>query len=797
MQKKSTFESAFASPRALIVLLLCAAAAYWMVSGTVLAVFGPQGPAKVSNRTLTFADRVSYQRAIEEVYWRHRIWPKANPGPKPSLEAVISQAQLEQKVEEYLRNSTALEDYWQRPITAEQLRAEMDRMARDSKQPGVLRELFEALGNDPFVIAECLARPLLAERLLTHSASELVKQTSQTYEHVVAATGDYSLPSVSDEGGCSDDTWAATSTVNAPAGRFLHTAVWTGSEMIVWGGRDGSNELNTGGRYNPTTDSWTATSTTNAPAGRDLHTAVWTGTEMIIWGGADGPNSGDNVNTGGRYNPGTNSWSATSTSNAPTAREYHTAVWTGSEMIVWGGANDFYGFFNTGGRYNPRTNSWTAASTTNAPTARYGHTAVWTGSEMIVWGGIDGLDNFLNTGGRYNPGTNSWTATSTTNAASGRYYHTAVWTGSEMIVWGGDVPSDPPHLNAGGRYNPSTDSWIATSTTNAPSDRRGHTAVWTGNEMIVWGGVNLNTGARYNPGANSWTAISTTSAPSGRTYHTAVWTGSEMIVWGGGGSNYLRTGGRYCAEFTVRYDFNGDGHSDCVLYNPSTHRTAIWYLNNSVYLSARYGPTLPLGWVLVDVADFLGDSHPDYVLRNPITRQTAIWYLNNNVYVSAVYGPTPPSGWQLVATADFNGDGHLDYVLYNAATRRTAIWYLNNNVYVDSTYGPTLRVGWSLIGLADFNRDGKTDYLLFNSTTRQSAIWYLNNNVYFGAGYGPTLPSGWQLKGTADFNGDSKPDYVLYKAITHQTAIWYLNNNVYEVATFGPTVPPGWSLIAP
>ena len=45
-------------------------------------------------------------------------------------------------------------------------------------------------------------------------------------------------------------------------------------------------------------------------------------------------------------------------------------------------------YLNTGGRYNPGTDSWTATSTTNAPTARYVHTAVWTGSEMIVWGGF-------------------------------------------------------------------------------------------------------------------------------------------------------------------------------------------------------------------------------------------------------------------------------------------------------------------------------------------------------------------------------------------------------------------------
>src|SRR3954467_15598723 len=117
----------------------------------------------VSHTTLTFAERVSYQRSIEEVYWRHRIWPKERPDPKPSLDAVMSQAQLEEKVAAYMRNSQAFEDYYHRPITADDLETEMDRIAKYSKQPDVLRELFEALGNDAFVIAECLARPVLAE----------------------------------------------------------------------------------------------------------------------------------------------------------------------------------------------------------------------------------------------------------------------------------------------------------------------------------------------------------------------------------------------------------------------------------------------------------------------------------------------------------------------------------------------------------------------------------------------------------------------------------------------------------
>ena len=167
--KRNPLPLSLLNPRTLIVLLLCSAAACSILVPTksLLAFLRPEAPERFAENADVRRTR-AYQRAIEEVYWRHRIWPKERPDPKPSLDAVMSQAQLEKKVADYLRNSQALEDYWQRPITAEQLQAEMDRMAQHTKQPEVLHELFEALGNDPFVIAECLARPALAERLLTN-----------------------------------------------------------------------------------------------------------------------------------------------------------------------------------------------------------------------------------------------------------------------------------------------------------------------------------------------------------------------------------------------------------------------------------------------------------------------------------------------------------------------------------------------------------------------------------------------------------------------------------------------------
>ena len=563
------------------------------------------------NRTLMFADRVAYQRAIEDVYWRHRIWPKENAGSKPPLDKVMSQAQIQEKVEDYLRNSQALEDYWQRPITPDQLQAEMERIASNTQQPGVLREIFAALGNDPFVIAECLGRPVLAERLITelyahdqrfhgklkrraeaelqtHRSVSQMKQTGSMYTEMEwiksdsAETGSAPVDTKNIEAvKMSNSKWQES--VEKLAAAFDTSR---GSEAAAFGvrrldaafqGAHKSPHASELAQYYQTIPVGKLTQLQEDDAhyyalavtkkGKDrlkLATVAWLKEPLRSWvARAETQLPVTMAAVSADYtlpvisSPSDactdDTWTPTSLTNAPAPRGYHTAVWTGSEMIVWGG--DFYDgsdhYLNTGGRYNPSTDSWTATSTTNAPDARGGHTAVWTGSEMIVWGGFNGNNDF-NTGGRYNPSTDSWVATTTTGAPAARGFHTAVWTGSQMIIWGGEagVALD---FNTGGRYNPSTNSWMATSTTNAPDPRSGHTARWTGSEMIVWGGhfyvgefINLKTGGRYNPSTNSWTATSTTNAPPARGDHKAVWTGSEMIVWGGFFNG--PTGGRYCAN---------------------------------------------------------------------------------------------------------------------------------------------------------------------------------------------------------------------------------------------------------
>jgi hypothetical protein len=176
--------------------------------------------------------------------------------------------------------------------------------------------------------------------------------------------------------------------------------------MIVWGGyrREGATSIltNTGGVYDPTTDTWTPTSTIGAPTARDTHAAVWTGTKMIVWGGYDGV-PGVPSGTGGIYDPATDTWTPTSTVGAPSGRSEHTAVWTGSKMIVWGGWSGGSAVEDTGAIYEPAADTWTPTSTVGVPERRENHTAVWTGSKMIVWGGDTKAGVFLGSGGVFAP----------------------------------------------------------------------------------------------------------------------------------------------------------------------------------------------------------------------------------------------------------------------------------------------------------------------------------------------------------------------------------------------------------
>lgn len=520
-----------------------------------LFAWTPADPAGASagNPALGTAERVECLERIERVLWSHRIWPDANPGPRPAPESRVDRRALAARVRRDLAADAELARRRGHGISAGELQAELERMARASLDRKLLGELFDALDRDPLLAAECLARPALTARLLSADAALQLRIESRARAGSAAppagaaaiAGAPLALPDLP-AGACTLDTWTPLATPPNPSAnaRVRPSHVWTGTEMIVWGGTgSGGVLLTTGLRYTPALDSWQTISIAGAPTGRYGERAVWTGSEMIVWGGAA---TGTQVNTGGRYSPGSDSWTATPTSGAPSAREGPAMVWSGSEVIVWGGRGPS-GVLGDGRRFSPSIGLWSPMSAASAPAAREYHAATWTGSRILVWGGRLASASRTNTGASYDPVTDTWAAISTTSAPSPRDWPLMAWTGDEAVVWGG---SDSSTLATGGIYSPVSDSWTATSTVAAPAPRHGYNTppVASDQEFIVWGNAptNYNDGGRLDPEANAWTPMS--PAPSGRQGHANIWTGEAYLVWGGSLSGtVLADGAAYCA----------------------------------------------------------------------------------------------------------------------------------------------------------------------------------------------------------------------------------------------------------
>lgn len=277
------------------------------------------------------------------------------------------------------------------------------------------------------------------------------------------------------------------------------------------------------------------------------YSTVWTGAEMIVWGGYDGDGI---ANENRRYDPALNLWGFVSAFGAPSRRNGHTATWTGSEMIVWGGRTNLWEFFNDGGRYDPVADSWTPMSTSGAPSARNGHTEVWTGTELIVWGGGLQQTDFTSTGGRYDPLTDTWAPISIINAPTARRDHHAVFDGQYMIVWGGEVNDGGSGVivSDGAVYDPVTDVWTPLPIQNAPDITKStsipDSVVLAGNDMLVWSPwsesvhdpftdsssrLTISETRRYDGDREQW--LSVVDACESLATPNAVWLDGRMISW--------------------------------------------------------------------------------------------------------------------------------------------------------------------------------------------------------------------------------------------------------------------------
>jgi hypothetical protein len=354
-----------------------------------------------------------------------------------------------------------------------------------------------------------------------------------------AASGaeDASNPSVQVDAG-KPDSWRllAEGPLTPRTGQVV---VWTGREMIVWGGSARSNSesldfvaARDGAAYDPDADSWREISRAPIPGGLG-YSAIWTGEEMIVWG--DGKSLGGERAAGAAYDPDADTWRMIA--DAPLApRAGHLAVWTGKEMVVWGGFLTAYErerYDGRGAAYDPATDSWRMLPRAPLP-AGYDAMGAWTGSEVVVLATPMG-DEPANApkqaqAAAYDPGRNAWRTIAQPPMAA-YVSPPALFLDGDLLllslgetVDGGEVNGYSRPYETGGIYNLARNEWRSHAD---PPERPNQTwpQVAIGDEVVI-------DALAYNPKEDSWRPLPEFPlAP--REFPSLVWTGEELIVWGG------------------------------------------------------------------------------------------------------------------------------------------------------------------------------------------------------------------------------------------------------------------------
>lgn len=317
-------------------------------------------------------------------------------------------------------------------------------------------------------------------------------------------------------------SWQRLPTAPIPAGLHQFAGVWTGSELLIYGA---GQARGVGAAYNPATNTWRKLPPGPGPAQamEGGYRAVWTGTEMLGWG----------LGLDGAYNPATNHWRRLA---GPT---WSGSIWTGRQVLTWGGGCCGENSAE-GAAYTPATDTWQKLPP--APLAGRHAPMAWTGKELVIAGGFTTEGRYFADAAAYNPSTRTWRQLPPMPEPRARA--TATWDGREVLVVGGSAPPNNvrPYVRLytdGVAYNPATNRWRHLPAMG-DTGRISHTAVWTGSQLLVWGGqtsradawVTAPHGVAYDPATNRWSALPK-SVLRGRTGHVAVWTGAQMLIWGG------------------------------------------------------------------------------------------------------------------------------------------------------------------------------------------------------------------------------------------------------------------------
>lgn len=346
--------------------------------------------------------------------------------------------------------------------------------------------------------------------------------------------------------------WSSMS--SAPiGGRTSHTMVWNGSQLMVWSGWDNQHEVEglfDGAMYDPESDEWKTIRRAQGPA-RYRPATAWTGREFLFFGG--GAYEGT-VGGGAAYRPDTDRWRLLP--DGPQGESGTAHAWIGDRFLAWGGGSGYaeFKFSAAGGMFDPETNDWDPIA--KAPIAgRHAPAFAWSGTELLVWGGSgeavtekDGSSHsrLFTDGAAYNPTSNTWRKLPESPLA-GRYGEHSFWTGSEMLIVGGhtfatDGSGRDLPLREAGAFDPRTGRW-RTFPWRA-GDREAYSVVWTGRELLVWGGRApasaepgtqqhaTDAGLAIDPADGSTRRLP--EAPLAARYgHAAAWTGDRMVIWGG------------------------------------------------------------------------------------------------------------------------------------------------------------------------------------------------------------------------------------------------------------------------
>ena len=263
-----------------------------------------------------------------------------------------------------------------------------------------------------------------------------------------------------------------------------------------------------------------------------------------MWGGIGRDGA---LADGAAYDPSTDRWRRLSPSPL-SARAGQVMAWTGRQVLVWGGATAAgrgQDVFADGAAYDPEANAWTPMPM-GALAPRANAISAWDGRELIVWGGEDPTGSVpapRSDGARYDVAAGTWRPMQAVPPEA-RASASAVWSGRELLVWGGST--GPGTLASGAAYDPAADRWrsMATSPLTARSEA---TAVWDGRRMLVWGGFSngvRDDGAAYDPAADAWQSLPDVDL-RGRVGHVGVWTGAAFVIWGGDAGPAFDDGAAY------------------------------------------------------------------------------------------------------------------------------------------------------------------------------------------------------------------------------------------------------------